>query len=114
WDPAAFPLENYAKSQLSAPRRGTIRAASRRTASSVRTDEAERAGSGVQAVLIRPATGVVLRIEQIERLELQVTRNALREGKLFHQASIHTIDLIEIQVVNRLERHAAESTAQPV
>src|SRR5438552_7123727 len=97
-------LEHRAQRNLSATSIGAIRAGRRRTAGPVRRDVAERRTT--QAVFVRTAARVVLPIKYVESFKSEITGNALCEGNLLGEARIEAVDAIQIEIADRLKRHA--------
>src|SRR5438876_8048246 len=102
-------LEHRAQRDLSAPSIGAIRAGRRRTAGPIGRDVAERRTT--QAVFVRTAACVVLPIKYVESFKSQITGNALCEGNLPGEAGIEAVDAIQIEIADRLKRHAGTAPA---
>src|ERR1039457_2303408 len=105
-------LERHAQTDLRPAAGGAVRAGRIRAWSRVVASVLERCAT--QIVLGRSAAGIVRRVEQIERFNLQVANDPLTEGQLLGETGIHLIDGVHIYVADRLEWHAAEPAAEPV
>ena len=104
-----FLLKHHSQRNLRTPGIRPIGTRRRRTARSIRRNKRQR--RSIETVFIRPAAGVVLRVEQVEGLKRQISDEALCKRQFFGEPRVDTIDLIQIQIADRLERHAAAAAA---
>src|SRR5207249_11806449 len=102
-------LEHRAQRDLSATSIGAIRAGRRRTAGPVGRNVAERRTT--QAVFVRTAARVVLPIKYVESFKSEITGHALCEGNLLGEARIEAEDATQIEIADRLKRHAETAPA---